>query len=226
MPATFAVMNCNAVCCLLVIGCTELDDCSNITYLLTLHKQMNHRTEFKEPRKLVQVLLKAWEMMTKKEDVESTLREVSSGNEIQDLTKCEECLNKLLITKLNLSKSNNPHAWPILYLSEVPIQQYLKWVVKVMQGKDTKHIKALMQRLVEPADLNVVKNFPGKYLIFKWLNQTDLPADSKLPKCTDLKSLQHCVKKALEQLREATAGDNIENMEQAQKSITLCLATS
>jgi len=185
---------------------------------------MNHRTEFKEPKKLVQVLLKAWERMTKEEDVKSTLREVSSWNEIQDPSKCEECLMDLLTTKLNLSKSKKLQAWPILYLSEVPIQQYLTWVVEVMQGKNTKHIKVLMQRLVEPSDLNVVKNFPGKHLIFKWLNQTDLPADSKLPRSAYLKSLQHCVKKALDHLHEATAGDDIENMEQAQKQVTSYIA--
>jgi len=193
MPATFAVMNCNAVCFLLVIGCTEVHDCSNITYLLTLHKQMNHRTEFKEPKKLVQVLLKAWERMTKEEDVKSTLREVSSWNEIQDPSKCEECLQQLLKTKSNLAKSKKPQAWPILYLSRLPIQQYLAWVVKVMQGKNTKHIKPLMQKLLEPSDVDVVKNFPDKDFILKWLNQTNQHPDSEPPKIVQ-SATQHKIK--------------------------------
>ena len=152
------------------------------------------------------------------------LKEVSIWNETKDPSKCNECLNELLRTKSNLAKSLNPQAWPNLYLSEVSIQQYLKWVVEVMQGKNASRIKVLMQHVVEPSDLSLVENFPGKHSIFKWLNQTDLLPDSQLPKCTNLRSLQDCVKIALEQLHMANAGYGTQTMEQAQKRVTSYIA--
>ena len=158
------------------------------------------------------------------EDRKSMLKEVSIWNETKDPSKCNECLDELLRTKSNLAKLLNPQAWPNLYLSEVSIQQYLKWVVDVMEGKNASRIKVLMQHVVEPSDLNLVENFPGKHSIFKWLNQTVLLPDSQLPKCTNMRSLQDCVKKALEQLHMADAGDGTQTMEQTQKQVTSYIA--
>jgi len=149
--------------------------------------QMNHRADFKDDGNLVQILFNAWQIMIQKlpryvstkvlifeaGGAEDIMKQVSSWNKSKDPSKCEECLKELLRTKSNLAKSKKNQAWPILYLSKFPIQQYLKWVVKVMQGKNSKHIKPLMQQLLEPSDVDAVKNFPDKDFIFKWLNQSN-----------------------------------------------------
>ena len=198
---------------------------------------MNHKKDFRDAAKFVQVLLRAWEQMTNlntnsvlaevlkmnHENAIDVLKDVHAWNENKDPSKCEEHLNELLRIKLNLAKSMNPEAWAEDYLSVPPIQQYLKWVVEVMNDCSAEHIKLLMQRIVEPSDFNLVKSFPGRHFIFKWLNQADKLSDSKALECKNLHDLQEFVQQALCKLN-AIAQDGTQNIEQAQRHVTCYVA--
>lgn len=205
-----------------------------LSYVCLAQIQINHRTDFKDAARLVQVLLTAWEQMTnlkaksvlaevltiEQEDAKDVLKDVDTWNKSKDPSKCEEYLNELLRIKLNLARSMNPQAWAHHYLSGTPIQQYLKWVVESMQDTSAQHIKLLVQRLVEPSDLNLVKSFPGKHFICKWLNQTDQLPNQRTPECKDLNSLQEFVQKALNMLYKAIAEGNTQGTEETQRQVT------
>ena len=209
-----------------------------LSYVCLAQIQINHRTDFKDAARFVQVLLTAWEQMTnlkaksvlaevltiEQEDAKDVLKDVDTWNKSKDPSKCEEYLNELLRIKLNLARSMNPQAWAHHYLSGAPIQQYLKWVVESMQDTSAQHIKLLVQRLVEPSDLNLVKSFPGKHFICKWLNQTDQLPNQRTPECKDLNSLQEFVQKALNMLYKAIAEGNTQGTEETQRQVTCYIA--
>ena len=186
---------------------------------------------FQDPKRLLHTLIAAWEEMTKlharsmggevalQEEAHSasTLALVNGWNAKKEANKCEEHLKKLVKVRLDLAKrSMTPRAWPVLYLSKLPVQNYLKWVVEVSkersanatQGAEThessEFIKVLMQQLVDPSDLHLMENFPDKHCISKWLYQSD-QVETILPlECKDFLTLQDFLKQALDNLYIAT----------------------
>ena len=213
---------------------------------------MNHMESFQDPKGLLHTLLVAWEQMTKlharslggeivlQEEAhsENTMVLVNSWNVKKEASKCEQHLKKLVKVKLDLARrSMTPHAWPVLYLSKLPVQNYLKWVVEVSkekgatatQGAETQvsseFIKLLMQQLVDPSDLHLVENFPDKYCISKWLYQSD-QVETILPlECKDFLTLHDFLKQALENLYIAQVKTGMAPAwQQAQIHATTCVA--
>ena len=209
---------------------------------------MNHTRSFSDPNKLLQTLTTAWEKMTKLQarllGEEAVLQEeahsmdimttVNSWNKQKNQNSCEQYLRHLVNLKLQLAKrSMTPRAWPVIYLSKSPIQNYLKWVVKVTEDRSEKttedksqgnfeSIKHLMQQLVDPSDLNLVRNFPDKNYISKWLYQSDqdiLPLE-----CKDFLNLHGFFKQALEDVYFAqTRSDMAQAQQQDKIYVTKCV---
>ena len=96
--------------------------------------------------------------------IRDLLKKVSEWNRIKDVSKCERNLYKL-----RQAKSLNPQAWPDLFLSKTPVQEYLKWVVHVGHGHNLEAVQQLVQFIFEPSDLKAVKQFPGEQQIIDWL---------------------------------------------------------
>ena len=212
------------------------------------HVQMNHMRSFRHPKKLLQTLITAWEKMTElqaqllgegavlQEEAHSmdVMMTVKSWNDQKNQNSCEQYLRHLLNLKLQLAKrSMTPRAWPVIYLSKSPIQNYLKWVVKVTEDKSEKtmadksqenseSIKHLMQQLVDPSDLNLVQNFPDKHYISKWLYLSDqdiLPLE-----CKDFLNLHGFFKQALEDVYfPQTKSDMAHAQQQHQIYATKCV---
>ena len=154
------------------------------------------------------------EVLMIKEDTKDLLEKVSEWNECKDVSKCDENLNELLKAKMEL---DDPQTWPQLYLSNGPIQQYLKWISDVIPNESFENIKYLVQNLVEPSEINTVGYFPGKHSIFKWLYQVPIGTPVK---CDDITMFQDFIQKALKQLDEAAARE----MEQTEIQVTSYLA--
>ena len=223
---------------------------ANYTYLLLVFTQKNHMKSFRDPKKLVQILIPAWKEMTGLQpsllDGEIALQEeaksadilmtVDSWNDKKDPQKCEQHLKALVQLKLDLAKSSmTPWTWPILYLSKPSVQNYLKWVVKVTKDKSvtvtevgtqntSEYIKPLMRQLVDPSDLSLVENFADKHHISKWLYQSDKMQDILPLECTDFLTFQHFIDQALENLYQAKAKSDVVSQQQAQIHATTCVA--
>ena len=96
--------------------------------------------------------------------IRDLLKKVSEWNRIKDVSKCERNLYEL-----QRAKSLNPQAWPDLFLSKTPVQEYLKWVVCVEHGHNLEVVQQLVQFIFEPSDFKAVKQFPGERQIIDWL---------------------------------------------------------
>ena len=179
---------------------------------------------FRDPKRLLQILIVAWEKMTKllapsfggemvlqaTDSAHELMTIMDSWNDKKDQTKCGQHLKELIQWKLNVNKrSMTFRAWPVFYLSGLPVQNYLKWVVKATEGENQgncKYIKCLMQQLVDPLDLHLVENFPEKHYVAKWLYQSDQAEDILPLKYEDILSLQNFIKQALENLSLTMGG--------------------
>ena len=170
------------------------------------------------------------------EEADSTdlVRTMNSWIDEEDPYKCEQHLKELVRLKLDLTeRSMTPQAWPVLCLSKQPVQTFLKWVVKVTKNSVNKgeneesieNTKLLMQQLVDPSDLNVVENFPDKYIISKWLYQSEKVQDILPLECKDFLSFQNFIKNALVGLHNAQTKDAMGLAQQeAQLHVTSCVA--
>lgn len=182
--------------------------------------RMNHSEQFGKVRELIDVLKKTWEKMTNENaepDFETpsysrtdVMKEVSTWNPKEDASGLKEKLEYLIEVKEDLIKvSINPQAWSSLYLSQEPLQHFLKSVVEQQQsaGAEKAHIKLLMTQLVEKADLNRLKltNFPCKVLS-QWMYGKIAQPQSLLPlECSDFLSFKKYLEAALEAMNEAKA---------------------
>ena len=173
--------------------------------------------------------------LQEEKDSRDMLITVDNWNHEKDQSQCEQHLKELVELKLKLAKrSMTPRAWPVLYLSKPPVQTYLKWVVesttdksvnKVENMENFEYTKLLMQQLVDPSDLNLVENFPDKYIISKWLYQPEKVQDILPLECKDFLSLQSFLKQALEDLHIAQANTGMEPAhQQAKLRATTCVA--
>ena len=173
---------------------------------------MNYRKEFSN--KLVHVLVRAWERMTKLKEKcvlseilafneDDVLGSVTEWNKCQDISMCKKNLIVLLKAKHKLTDSKHPRVWLDLYLSAAPVQQYLIWVVQLDLKQDFEVIKSLLRQLVEPSDFNAIKSFPGKASIFKWIYQINPMAASKRAKYSSMEGLLEFIDVVLHKLRMA-----------------------
>ena len=189
---------------------------------------MNHTNDFKKPVSLSQEMSAVWKRMNEctselveeeeDRDTAKTMEIVRSWNDNQDMSQCIAQLATLVGVKQNLEKkSMNPKAWPSLFLSQPPLQQFLKSVVEsCMQtcspaNKSIPQIKLYMRDLVEPITLGAVITFPDREYISRWLYTTEkkfVPMD-----CRDFLSLQKYLQYALNHMYGGMIRDDQKLME-------------
>ena len=144
----------------------------------------NHCTEFNKVTALVNVLHKTWERIAGMQIHLSALR---SSIELAQLTEVvkqwngsssmsqEEVqgyLNVLVDVKRELIKqSMNPEAWPLIYLTQPAIQQFLKTVLDaqttVPPPPEAAYVKQLVLQLLQKGDIKL--DFPHREEFLSWL---------------------------------------------------------
>ena len=192
--------------------------------------EMNHMNDFRKPQSLSIAMRQAWmsmnqyypEQAEQKEDedaakvMEDLKILISSGS--RDISQYTEFLYHLTEIKQKLIReSMNPQAWPSLYLSQPPIQQFLTSLVtscsqqSLPMHKSLESIRLYMRQLVEPTDLGAVKNFPEH--ICRWLYGTE---SSIVPiECQDFLHLQKYFEYALDDMYNSVTRSDTKLMELA-----------
>ena len=181
---------------------------------------MNHRKDFQDPDLMVKTLRQAWKEITKlctdsstteqliqeEEEMEQAMSIIKIWNEEQDKTKYAQYLDKLLCVKQKLvSKSMSLQVWPERYLSQPPVQKFLRLVMEAKSdtsSKDTEYIKLLMKQLVKPSDVHIVKDLTD---VSDWLYCTDTSEFVVLLECTNLENLKMLVEENLNKMILAKA---------------------
>ena len=188
---------------------------------------MNHTSDFLKPVALSQEMSVVWKKMNgyspdqaeeQDRDAAKTMEKVRTWNDNQDMSQCIDQLAYLIGVKQNLEKkSMNPKAWPSLYLSQPPLQQFLKSVVEscIQPGspanKSIPQIKLYMRNLVEPITLGAVIIFPDREYISRWLYTTEKKFVSM--DCLDFLSLQKYLQYALNHMYGGMIRDGQKLME-------------
>ena len=181
---------------------------------------MNHRKDFQDPDLMVKTLHQAWKEITKlctdsstteqliqeEEEMEQAMGIIKIWNEEQDKTNYARYLNELLCVKQDLvSKSMSLQVWPERYLSQPPVQKFLRLVMKAKcdtSSKDTEYIKLLMKQLVKPSDVHIAKGLTD---VSDWLYCTDTSESVVLLECTNLENLKMLVEENLNKMILAKA---------------------
>ena len=203
---------------------------------------MNHQKDFKNPGKLLQTLQRTWQQMTKIHTesslTEQPIREVESAAEDirfiktwcvskEATAQCVEHLAELLQTKQELvRRSMNLQAWPDLYLSQPPVQRYLRFVMKFMQESssgDTEYIKLLMKQLIKPSDVCLVKELTD---ISEWLYHTDITEKIVALECTDLETLKTIIEANLQETVLAKAKSSSMYEDVSEQHVIMMQATT
>ena len=197
----------------------SLIDCGTIMVPIWKIVEMNHSKQFQDAAVLADVLKRNWEEMNGRPDVENTnfkqaevLNQVSVWNADRDAPIVKHLIQYLIEVKEDLIKvSMNPQAWPLLYLSQDPVQLFLKAVVDQQHScpstTDLDFVKLLMQQLIHRADLSTVTthsmNFALKSQLSKWLYGANTQQHSMLPmECEDFKIFQTYLQQAIQLIEQ------------------------
>ena len=204
--------------------------------------QMNHSKQFEQVGKLTEALRRSWEKLTNFTaqpsaplDQAEVLKAVSSWKKTNP-SQLQQQLQFLTEVKQGLiGVSVNPTTWPMLYLSQSSLQQFLKSVVdhQLHSPSPSEDIKNLMGQLVERVDLNLLVyssvDFPHRDYISQWLyNEHDQPQGAVLPmdKSAFL-SFGRFLKQAFESMYDDSPKQTQSSAtEQSQKSVILSSAVS
>ena len=174
--------------------------------------EMNHGSDFQNTPRLVKALKQAWQRMNNLDinpptkdmavDVKELMDRVSFWNDSQDTNQFETQLGELVEKKDIVTKEYlDPQAWATDYLSQSPLQQFLRLVVRVCIKDEFQHsdrLKRYIRRLVEPIDLDITRVFQDQEYIQKWLygtNEIDPPMV-----CLDFISMHKYFELALESM--------------------------
>ena len=197
----------------------SLIDCGTTMVPVWEIVEMNHSKQFQDAAVLADVLKRNWEEMNGHPDVENTnfkqaevLNQVSIWNADRDAPIEKDWIQGLIDVKEDLIKvSMNPQAWPLLYLSQDPVQLFLKAVVDQQHScpstTDLDFVKLLMQQLIHRADLNTVTthsmDFALKSQLSKWLYGANTQQHSMLPmECEDFKIFQTYLQQAIQLIEQ------------------------
>ena len=197
--------------------------------------KLNHSQYFKNVLMLSQILSRSWEDMlhnqklqqslTQKqnEEARALLENVKLWNDSKDESKCIANLTKFAEVKHGLSQANSPNLWYEFYLNQLPIQFYLRWVVKVARDEHCSNstaIHSILQQFLEYPELVQVHRFPDQKLICEWLYPVDqLDIDAT---CTDLQSFLSFLQKIIEIVHSKEESE----MLQAQRSAVQLVASA
>ena len=181
--------------------------------------EMNYCTQLKEVSALVHVLHKVWERiadlhvrqnsLTQSSDVAKVVREVTTWN-VSNMNQedIQGYITILIGIKQDLiKKSMNPQAWQSLYLTQLPIQQFLKAVLDAQTVSPPPHeaayVKQLMQQLVQKSDL--ITDTPHRQDFLRWLYDEGKQHQNKVSlyqNCHNVISLCRYLDIVIEKLKE------------------------
>lgn len=183
---------------------------------------INHTTELQKISALVDALQKTWESMaelqvhlkslTPSSEVAELLEEVIQWNKASDLSQedIQKCIDTLLSVKQNLiKKTMNPKAWSSLYLTQLPLQQFLKIVLDAQMAEppppEAAYVKKLMQQLLHKDDLTLT--FPYRKEFLQWLYVVEETHKKLTPatvyqSCQNLIELSRYLDLAIDKMRE------------------------
>ena len=151
--------------------------------------KMNHTKDFQQTELLARELSHAWKTMNpynlqqakQQPDVAKILAKLEVWNKSEDMSHSKDHLVSLVEVKQSLSrKLVHRKTWPSQYLSQPPLQHFLKSVVdSYIQQSSPEHqlpeIKLYMRQILDPISLGVVIPFPSREYICKWLYATESP---------------------------------------------------
>ena len=149
--------------------------------------EMNYATFFQNSKLLVKKMKQTWEQFNELEsespmrhvtsEVKEVIEYVTSWNENPenpDHTQLEKQLAMLVDRKEKIAREfMNPQVWAADYLSQPPLQQFLRMIVGICLKNPSECLKRYMRQLVEPIDLDNTRVFPNQESIRKWLYGTD-----------------------------------------------------
>ena len=174
--------------------------------------EMNHEKDLQKVSDIVQVLKRAYEVMTKAKYTSMkgpchSLASVEEWNRSKDVTELNAVIASLQLVKEGVvKKSLNRQVWPSLYLSQPYIQRFLKLVTDkhIRSTFSSEDIKSQMQKLVERTDLNSIKlqKFPLKHFVSHWLYDTEVQSILPLA-CQDFFSLSEYLRHAMDFINAA-----------------------
>ena len=174
--------------------------------------EMNHVSDFQNTPYLVKTLKQTWQKMNKLDisppkkdmavDVKEVMDRVTLWNDRPDKNQFEKQLGQLVEKKDIVTKQYlDPQAWATDYLSQSPLKQFLRSVVRVCIKGEFEHsdrLKRSIRRLVEPIDLDITRVFPDQESIRQWLYGT--PAINPPMVCMDFISMHKYFQLALESM--------------------------
>ena len=164
-------------------GSWEVLDCGTEHYPIWDIVAINHQDCF-EDLSFVAKLKETWEAMcfnmeclpTRDSHVVEVGKCLNSWVKKKNISNCNEHLNYLI--KARESRRMDIEIWPKYYLSLPQMQKYLMFVVDICKnGKSSvvDSIKGQMRRVLAPADLEAVPEFPDRDAIRRWVFDTDKP---------------------------------------------------
>ncbi len=185
----------------------------------------NHCTGLDQVSALVDVLHKAWESIAElniqvsslipSTDVPQVLEVIVKLNKESNISQEElqGCVEFLIGVKQDLTKRTvNPKAWSSLYLTQPPIQQFLKIVLDAQNATppppEAAYVKQLTQQLVQRSDLTF--DFPYKQDFLQWLYneyKQHQPKISVYQNCPDVISFCSYLDLVVEKLKELSSRD-------------------
>ena len=143
------------------------------------------------------------QLLQEAEEATKGMALVKSWNEIKEVSP--KHLTELLNVKQDLvTTSRSLQAWQDLYLSQPPVQIYLRAVMKSVQmshsQEDIEHTKLLMRQLVKPSNFCSVKELKD---VSTWLYPTEITKPTL--ECTDIAALQAILEAYLREMDLAKA---------------------
>ena len=139
------------------------------------------------------------------EDAAKSVQIIESWNERGEVST-EHLPNLLDDKKAVVTSFRNLRAWPDLYLSQPPVQVYLRAVMKSVQmsrsQEDIEYTKLLMRQLVKPSDSCLVKELTD---VSDWLFHTEITQPIVALECTDMAALQAILETYLREMDLAKA---------------------
>ena len=165
-------------------GSWEVLDCGTEHYPIWDIVAMNHQDCFEDSTHVATKLKETWEAMcfnkkclpTRDSHVAEVGKCLDSWVKKKKISNCNEHLNYLI--KARESRRMDIEIWPKYYLSLPQMQKYLMFVVdscKNGKSSEVDSIKVQMRRVLAPADLEAVPEFPDRDSIRRWVFDTDKP---------------------------------------------------
>ena len=185
---------------------------------------------------LAKTLNEAWKQMTKcqtepmyteKEVVAQLLDTLNAWNKDRDISQCKEHLSYLMKVKETVVRtSRNLQFWPNLYLSQLPLQNYLIFIMNTrnhLSEVDSESAIGLMKNLVCPSDVRTVTSLSE---ISNWLYHAKMDQAIVHLEYIDLMSFKTVLQQVKEDMIDARAKSTMYAESAEQQGIRIIATTT